>query len=257
MSKLIEKLKKLSQTAPPPMGFHTNRPVEENPALLAIGRLQLNSTAPATKYNGGADAVLIYSNKTELTLKEIQKTVKSLGDIPWGVYLEESGSETAALIEAGCDFIVFSPASRITDLPQDENTGKILQLESSMDDGLLRAVNDLPADAVLVTDALAENEILTIHHLMIYRHVANYIGKPLITPVPANIAEADLKALRDAEIKGVMAEIDTTNGEDLKELKKKIVKLPPRIVKKQEKGGVIIPHIATAAAPPDEEEEEE
>ena len=102
--------------------------------------------------------------------------------------------------------MVFSPTSRIPDLPQDEKIGKILQVESSMDDGLLRAVNDLPADAVLVTDTLDNNETLTMHRLMIYRHLANFIAKPLIVPVPANITEAELKALQDAEIDGVMAE---------------------------------------------------
>jgi hypothetical protein len=174
------------------------------------------------------------------------------------VYLEESGGDTAALIEAGCDFIVFSPASLITDLPQDDNVGKLLQAESSMDDGLLRAVNDLPADALLVTDAFEDK--LQFHQLMIYRHLGNFISKPLIVPVSADITEAELKALQTAEIDGVIAEMDIAKGEDLKELRKAISKLPPRTAKKREKGGVILPRMggeSPASAPPDEEEEED
>jgi hypothetical protein len=160
----------------------------------------------------------------------------------------------ATLIEAGCDFVVFSPTSLITDLPQDEKIGKVLQVESSMDDGLLRAINDLPADAVLVTDTLESEETLTMHRLMIYRHLANFIAKPLIAPVLVKITEAELKALQDAEIDGVMAE-----GDDLKELRKTIGKLPPRSTKKRDKAGVLLPQISgeTVAAPPDEEEEED
>jgi hypothetical protein len=172
------------------------------------------------------------------------------------VYLEESGGNTAALIEGGCDFVVFSPASRIPDLPQDEKIGKILQVESSMDDGLLRAVNDLPADAVLVTDALDDRETLTMHRLMIYRHLANFIAKPLMVPVATNITEAELKALQDAEIDGVMVEM---GGENLKELSKTISKLPPRAAKKRDKAGVLLPHLGSETSPaiPDEEEEED
>jgi len=260
MSKLIDDLTKLSQAAPPPMGFRTSQPVEASPTILIIGRMAINSATPPVKANSGADAVLIYADKSEPTLEDIQKTVKSMGDIPWGVYLEESGDITPALIEAGCDFVVFSPTSRIPDLPQDAKVGKILQVESSMDDGLLRAINDLPADAALITDALEDKGTITLHQLMIYRHLANLIAKPLIVPVAANITEAELKALQNAEIDGVMAEMDVDRGEDLKKLRKIASKLPPRSAKKRNKMGVLLPHTSSESrtmAPPDEEEEED
>jgi hypothetical protein len=137
---------------------------------------------------------------------------------------------------------------------QDEKIGKIIQVESSMDDGLLLAVNSLPADAVLITDALESSETLTVHQLMIYRHLANFIAKPLIVPVSANISEAELKALQDAEIDGVMVEVE---WENLKELSKTISKLPPRSKKKREKGGIILPRVGKDVTPLLEEEEEE
>ncbi|OGN98388.1 MAG: hypothetical protein A2Y58_01115 [Chloroflexi bacterium RBG_13_51_52] len=260
MSRLIDNLTKLSQAAPPPMGFHTSRQAETSPTMLIIGRTAIKSAAPAAKASSGADAVLIYADKSEPAIEDIKKTVKPLGDIPWGVYLEESGKATAALIEGGCDFVVFSPTSRIPDLPQDEKVGKILQVESSMDDGLLRAVNDLPADAVLVTDALEGKGTITMHQLMIYRHLAAFISKPIIVPVAANITEAELKALQDAEIDGVMADMDIAKGEDLKKLRKTIGKLPPRSAKKRDKRGVLLPRAggeSQTIEPPDEEEEED
>lgn len=254
MSKLVDKLHKLSQAMPSPMGFRTSKPAEAEAKLLIIGRLMINTAATTAKINTGADAVLFSIEKSETLVKDIQKAAKAAGDVPWGVYLEEVGDEMAGLIEAGCDFVVFSPTSRIPDIPQDEKIGKILQVESSMDDGLLRAVNDLPADAVFVTDALDNDETLTMHRLMIYRHLANFITKPLIAPAAANTTEAELKALQDAEIDGVLAK-----GDDLKELRKTIGKLPARTVKKRNKAGVILPHVGgeTAAAPPPDEEEEE
>lgn len=257
MSRLIDKLKKLSQTAPSPMGFHTSKAAEAGSPLLIIGRTALKTTASAAKSTTGADALLFYTDKSELTAISAQKTAKAFGDIPWGVYLEESGEATAALVGAGCDFVVFSPTARITDLPQDEKIGKIVQVDSSMDNGLLRAINDLPADAVLITDTSEKNDSLVWHQVLIYRHLANFIAKPLIVPVKANITEAELKALQDAEIDGVMAEID---GENLKELRETVNKLPPRSAKKRDKTGVLLPRTPSESAPiepPDEEEEDE
>ena len=239
------------------MGFRTSKPAETGLPLLIIGRAVIKTTASTAKSVSGVDAVLVYADKADLTAENAQKTAKAFGDIPWGIYLEESGEETKALIEAGCDFVVFLPTARIIDLPQEEKTGKIVQVDSSMDDGLLRAINDLPADAVLVTDTLENNETLTIHQLMIYRHLANFISKPLIVPVAASITEAELKALQDADIDGVMVEME---GESLKELRETISKLPPRSAKKRYKAGVLLPRTtgeSTAPAPPDEEEEED
>ncbi len=256
MSKTIDKLKKLSQTAPTPMGFRTSKMTETPTPIMIIGRTAVKATATAGKTDSGADALLIYSGKAGLSAASVQKTAKSFGDVPWGVYLEESGEITGAMAEAGCDFVVFSPATMVSELPRDEKVGKIVEVDASMDDGLLRAINDLPADAVLVTDASGKSDRLVWHQLMIYRHLANFIVKPMIVPVSDSISEAELKALQDAGIDGVMAEID---GESLKELRKAISKLPARSVKKREKG-VLLPHTGgetATMAPPDEEEEDE
>lgn len=242
------------------MGFRTSRQAEATPTILIIARLATNTAGSPVKSIAGADAILLHAGEPGLTAKNLPKIVKPLKDMPWGVYLEESGDEAAALVEAGCDFVVFSPTSRIPAVPRDEKVGKILQVESSMDDGLLRAVNDLPADAVLLTDTFDDNGSLVWHQLMIFRHLANFISKPLIVPVPAAISEVELKALWDAGIDGVMAEVDVTGGGDLKELRQIAGKLPPRSARKRGKMDVLLPRMSgetRTEAPPDEEEEEE
>src|SRR4030043_144071 len=256
MSRLIDGLKKLSQTEPQPMGFRASRKAEATPTILIIAGLELDMTGSPVKSISGADAMLLHAANSKLTAITLQKMVKPLKDIPWGIYLEEGGKEPTAPVKAGCDFVVFSPTSRIPAVPQDEKLGRILQVESSMDDGLLRAVNDLPADAVLLTDTL-ENDRLVWHQLMIFRHLSTFISKPLIVPVPATITEVELKALWDAGIDGVLVEVDATQGGDLTELHETAGKLPPRSARKRGKMDVLLPRMAGetgAAAPPDEEE---
>jgi hypothetical protein len=262
MSRLIDELKKLAQVTPPPMGFHTSRKVEVTPKILIIASLEIGPPvvdAPVDSIDG-ADALLLHSDKSNLTTKAIQKIIEPLPNIPWGVYLEDNDDkQTAASIEAGCDFVVFSPASRLSSITHNEKVGKVLQVESSMDDGLLRAVNDLPVDALLVADTSEANGPFVWHQLMILQHLGNLVSKPLIVPVPASITEVELKVLGEIGIDGVMVEVDITKTGELKKLRQAISKMPPRTGRKRGRMDVLLSRAVseTPAIAPDEEEEED
>jgi hypothetical protein len=261
MSRLIEKFHQASQVAAPPMGFRTARPAAAAPKILLIASLEAGTVANPADYLDGADAVLIRFTDTTLTTKTAQKIASSLPDIPWGLYLaDDDNKKVTAAVDAGGDFMVFSTASQVTATPKDEKTGKILQVESSMDDGLLRAVNDLPMDAILVGDTFEGNGSLVWHQLMIFQHLANLFSKPLIVPTPADVTEKELKALWDAGVDGIFVEIDTARAAGIKELRQAIDKLPPRSGRKRGKVNVVLPRTSgetAAATPPDEEEEED
>jgi len=262
MSRLIDELKKLAQVTPQPMGFRTSHKVEVTPKILIIASLEISppvADAPVDSIDG-ADALILHSDKSNMTAKAIQKIVEPLPNIPWGVYLEDNDDkQAAASIEAGCDFVVFSPASRLSSITHNGKVGKVLQVESSMDDGLLRAVNDLPVDALLVADSPEENGPFVWHQLMILQHLGNLISKPLIIPVPVSITEVELKVLCEIGIDGIMVEVDTTKTGELKRLRQAINKLPPRSGRKRGRVAVLLPRAVdeTPAIAPDEEEEDE
>jgi len=127
-----------------------------------------------------------------------------------------------------------------------------------MDDGLLRAANDLPVDAVLIADTYEGGGSLVWHQLMIYQHLANFISKPLIVPVPAAITGVELKALWEAGVDGVIVEMDDAGAEELKNLRQAIDTLPPRSARKRGKADALLPHLPgeARAEPPDEDEDE-
>jgi hypothetical protein len=258
MSRLIDKFHQASKAATPPMGFRTAHPAAEAPKILLIASLEAGAAGNPTEYLGGADAVLIRFQKTTPTVKTVQKITSSLPDIPWGLYPGDEDNKKAA--EEGADFVVVPAASKVTETPGDEKTGKILEVESSMDDGLLRAVNDLPVDAVLADDMFQNKQPLVWHEMMIVQHLANLFSKPLIVPVPAGITEKELKILWDAGVDGIIVEADTAKKDGFKDLRRLIDKLPLRSGRKRGKINVILPRAAAetpTAAPPDEEEEED
>ncbi|MGD0794690.1 MAG: hypothetical protein ABR958_03735 [Dehalococcoidales bacterium] len=259
MSRLIDKFQNAAQSSTQPMGFRTSRAAAPEPGILVIV-----SATPEEAGNAGdignAAAFLIRPNDLTLTAKNFQKIAETLPDVPIGLYLEDAGdAEIAALTEAGCDFLVFPASSRFIAAPTGKKSGRILQVESSMDDSLLRAGNSLPVDAFLAADTFSGGS-LSWHELMIIQHLANTLARPLILNLPPDATEAELKALYEAGVDGGLVEISALKPGGLKKLQDAIGKLPPRSARKRGKIDVFLPRAGgepAAAPPPDEEEEED
>jgi hypothetical protein len=261
MSRLIDKFQKAAKSTVQPMGFRTARAAAPEPGILLIVSLTPEAIKNKTDI-GNAGAVLVRSNSEPVTAANVKKIVEALPAIIVGLYMEDTGdAEIDTLAEAGVDFFVFPASSRIlASAPEDKKTGRILQVESAMDDSLLRAVNSLPVDAVLAGDTF-NGGAMVWHELMIFQHLANTLGaKPLIVNIPANITEPELKALWEAGADGAVIEASAMKAGGLKKLQELISKLPPRSKRKQGRVDATLPRSgggAGAAPPPDEEEEDE
>ena len=162
------------------------------------------------------------------------------------------------MAEAGGDFVVF-PASAALALPEDDKVGKILQVEASLSEGLLKVVNELPVDAVLIASEPAGEPLLTWHHLMLFHRFADLLTKPLLVSIPLNTTADELQGLWKTGVDGVVVEVGIGQPAGrLKELRQIIDKLtfPSRQQKKVE---ALLPHLAekTGTAADEEEEEEE
>jgi hypothetical protein len=255
MSRLIEEFHKATRVTTRAMGFRTARSATPVPKMLLIAGLQAGAGGSLTGNTEGAHAALVHFTGAAPTAKTTTNIASSLPDLPWGFSLDEVDDKKAsALVNAGADFMLFSASSRINAAPGKEKLGKILQVESSMDDGLLRAANNLPVDAVMVADTSEGGGPLVWHQLMIYGHLANFISKPLIVPAPASIDDAELKALWEAGVDGIIV----ASAESLHALRQAVDGLPPRSLRKREKPEAVLPHLSTESKPePPEEDGEE
>lgn len=258
MSRLIDNFQKASRSSAQPMGFRTSRAT-----LPAPGMQLIISAAPEVLKNisdvNNAGAVLVHPDSAPLTAKNFEKIAAAFPDIPVGLYLEDADdAEVAALIEAGCDFFVFAASSRIMTSPSDKKAGRIIEIESSMDDSLLMAVNALPVDAVLAADTFTGGA-MSWHELMIFQHLANLMAKPLIINLPPDVSDAELKALWEAGVDGALVDASALQAGGLKKLQESILKLPPRAARKRGKIDVFLPRSGgeTQPTPPPDEEEEE
>lgn len=260
MSQFIEELRKADKVSAKPMGFKTSRRETSGPRPRLIARKVINDK-DLPELKNIADAVLLVPEKSVPPVKTIKSITDALPKIPWGIYFVESEkSKISALIKTGCDFFIFPATSAVVGTQPDDDTGKIIEIEASLDDGLIRAVSSLPVDAALVTDSMDTQGPLTWHRLMIFRHITGMMSVPVLIQVSASVAEDDIKALWNAGADGMIIDVEGEKPESLTALRAMLDKLPPRTSPGREQGDALLPYpreASTAEPEPEPEEDDD
>jgi len=255
MSQFIDELNQVSQAVPPSIGFKPAQPVSPKPKMLLIASLTQANVDNLADYVAGADAGLLHTSKVSSGAESLQKICQVVSDIPWGGWLRGTGREgIEQMVAAGFDFVVFPAASTSLAILQSGRVGRVLQVEASLSEGLLRTVGELPIDAVFIASEPEEEHFLTWHHLMVFQHFADLLTKPLLVSVPLSVTANELLALWEAGVDGVVVGVGKVPGQ-LKELRRVIGQLtfPQR---KRGRAMALLPHIRQEAGTAVEEEEE-
>jgi hypothetical protein len=138
-------------------------------------------------------------------------------------------------------------------LLKEEGLGKIAEIEPSLADGLIRAIGQLPIDAVLV----GGEPSLSVHRLMVCQHLANLVRKPLVALAPPGMSKQDLGELWEAGMAGVLVKVDGGAKEELSGLRLAIDALPLSRRKGKERAEALLPSPGEEEMTTAEEEEEE
>jgi len=259
MSRFIDKLNQVSQVVPQSIGFGRAQPTSEKLKILLIASLAEASVGGLADYVAGADAGLLRIPKLNSGAKTLKEMSQAVPDIPWGGWLRNiNQGGIKQIAKAGCDFVVFPATNTPLALLQNDKMGKILEVEPSLDEGLLRAVNELSIDAVLIAAEQEEDYFLTWQHLILFQRFANLRTKPLLASIPSNVTTNELQALWEAGVDGVVIAVGAGQPTDkVKKLRQVIDELvfPPQ--RKRGKAKVLLPHIGSEASIVTEEDEED
>jgi len=259
MSKFIDKLNRLSRGETQPIGFRAREPASPKPKIQLVAILAQESAESLTGHVVGADAGLLRIVKPSTGVEALPKLSQALPDIPWGGWLQGKGlGGLKQLSKAGCDFIVFPATDTPLTLIENKEAGRILEVEASLSEGLLRAVNELPIDAVLVASEQKEGYSLTWQHLMLFQRFAGLLTKPLLVSIPAKVTGSELQALWEAGVSGVVVELSPEQPQDgLSKLRQVIDKLEFSLPRRREKVEALLPRLRGETSTPVPEEEEE
>ena len=257
MSRLLDKFTKLKKTTSQPMGFRASHGDTKEPDMVVIASLPVGAADNAKDYTAGADAVYLKAEGASLTANSVGDIIKSITEIPCGISIADIGkSKVNSYLQAGCDFMVLPMESPVTLLPDEEDVGKLIQIDLSIDDSLARAVNNLPINAVMTTELSGKAETITLKELMIIQRIALLISKPVIIPVSPGISAEELKLVRDAGVEGIMVVVNTKAPDRVKEISEAIRNLPPTATRKYDKSDVLLPR-GSSTEPLIQEEEDD
>ncbi len=241
------------------MGFKATQPALPKPRIQLVASLAQESVDHLADYVAGADAGLLRISKLSSGAKTLQKISQALSDIPWGGWLQDSGlGKIKQMVKVGCDFVVFPATNTPLAILQNDEVGKILEVEASLSEGLLRAANELPIDAVLIASEQSDSYFLTWQHLMLFRRFADLLTKPLLVSIPLSVTASEIQALWEAGVDGVVIEVGVGQPVDrLKELRQVINKLVFPSLLRREKVEPLLPRIGGEPSIVTAEEEEE
>ena len=243
MSRFIDKLKQVSQSEPQPMGFRKEKSTFRLRPLL-VAEVKDDAAAGVVEW---ADAVLL-----EGTVKNSPEKT----DLPVGIRL--FGGKAGKL--EGIDYVVIKPETPVT-IAGDEKIGKVIAVEASLEMGLLRALEDLPLDALFIIGDGTQTQIVTWQYLMLCKRFSAISGKPVLAAVSPDVSQGELQLLWEVGVDGVVVKVAPGQPvERLRELRQMIdgLTLPSR--RKRMKARAVVPQLKEEAAPlidEDEEEEEE
>lgn len=219
MSLFVDELNKISRGNPQPMGFGRGQASQPRPRIMLICALSPRSAAKAAGMAAGADAAVVRAGLGKATDKAFKQCASVLPDIPWGLWLD--GYQASETIGLNYDFVVFPAQGTPLGALGERQTGRLLEVTTSLNDGLLRTVNEIGVDGLLL--GCPTDVPLTWQYLMQIQHVAQLVAKPLLVMVPPTVTAAELKQLWEAGVDGVIIDLTAAeSGGDIKRLREAI-----------------------------------
>ncbi len=208
MSKFIELLERVGETAPAPLGFAaaTDRD-DAAPQIALIARVTGDDLAQDPQIAGADAAGLLVETKYPMP----EAAAEALEDRLWGVRLVPSPApctveQVETLVEQGCDFVVLESMDSAAEILNDEDLGKVLVLDADADEETSRAVAELAFDAVLLGSAVAGRP-LTLGDLVHVQKVRRLAGQPFLVECAEGLDKADLEALRNLGVDGLIVAV--------------------------------------------------
>jgi hypothetical protein len=254
MSKLVKKLRQVSENAAQPLGFRTT-PLTASRQMLLIASVPYSpSSMIAQLAKTEIDAILIDHRNLKGTA-DFRHLAAHAGEVPVGLWLDLVSEEYLDQFkQARGDFLVFEAGAAPATLLQEEELGKVLRVDPSQDESLLCTIDQLPIEVVLL-DVKAEGDVLTISDLMYCQWLAGLVDKPLLVAAQQELTDKEILSLREVGVRGIVVEQPEKQiGDSLARLSQAIRSLPPKTKKLGEKKA-LLPRIGYSYEEPEEPEE--
>ena len=255
MSKFLRRLEQISNAAPAPMGFGAARG-QRTPGMALVGLVSRDySTGIAEVADLAPDAALLGGAVNAAAMRQAHR---ALGEAtPWGVRVGSlTGEDAKAYGDGGCDLLVFPLQSTSINAVASDTIARILSLETEIELERLRAFDSLPVDALLLTMPNVTAP-WTLADLAAVTAVSRRVSKYILLEVSQPPGAAELVALRDAGVHGLVVDVASTPSGSLTDLKAALLVMPRRRPGRRERAIASLPgSVFSSVEPPSHEEPE-
>lgn len=252
MSKLVDKLEKAASGEGAAVGFGAAGRREKTPSLLLVAPVVTPDTQSVARLiEEGADGVLL----SEASAESLGALAETIGSVAWGVRLENPESEMVQkLKEKGCDFFILDSETTPLSLMAPDGPAMVLRITTSLSDALLRTIDLLPVDAVLVEGDGGGSLPLTMRGVWETLRLRALVPKPMMALVTSEVGAEELQILREARVEGIVL-ADIPSPERVRELHQLIMELKPPRKKASRRREVFLPFGREATPAAGEEED--
>ena len=223
MSRFIELLDRVREHTPRPAGFAASARSVGEFALIAQAPPEALADDPRLA-DTDADAFLLRLGSVDHP--DLPAAAKALGDRIWGVRLPLFTLEqTRALVEIGCDYVIFDAAGTEAALLTLPDLGIVITVDHRSDEGIIRALAELAVNGLLFRPPIRESP-LSFHTLANIQRVCGVIDRPMLLELPEGVCGTDLEVLRSVETTGLI--VDVPPADRPAAVRRCMAELPPR-----------------------------
>lgn len=256
MSKLLDLMERIREGAPAPLGFGASR-AATLPGLALVGRVSRPGRRRPRGLTRGAATYLDAAIVDDASGREYMGVLGGLlPDVAWGPRTPAlTEEEVAGSREAGADLIAFTLEGAAAALAGQDDLARLLSLRPDIEDGELRAIAALPVDAFIL-DLRSVGGPWTLRDLVRVGSISRRVDKYVLVEAAQPPGRADLEALRDTGVSGLVVDVSSLSQTALAALKEDLMAMPRPRPRRRERLRATIPGSGfTPAAPPAREDD--
>ena len=227
------------------MGFSAARPAPK--ATLLVGYVATDVAEAEKGGDAGADVVLLRSAAAS-AVSAVEKLRPETAVV--GLWADVGSEAAMASQKAGVDFLVINPDTTPAATLLNEELGYVLVLPAEPDELLLRSLEPLALDGLLLSDIAAP---LTVTRQIELARISSFARKPLICKVKPDVGSEELQCLRAA---GAALLLIEGGPGAIAPLKERVVALPARHQRRDDRPVVALPR-GQAPAEEDNDDDDE
>ncbi len=201
MSKLVDLIRRMNQRSPQSIGFGAATGRDESPqAILLIGLVSDADLAKNPKLaNAEVGAILVDSGGGALS----DALSKAMDGRLWGAGLagfDQAGID--ALLEQGCDFVVYDPATTSSAVVDADDLGSFIVVSKDLDRDTARGIAGIETSgSFLMADVVGTP--VTVQGLIELQKVRGLLEGPFVAAAPDSPTAGDLTALSRMGVSGI------------------------------------------------------